>query len=185
MPVPWLRLLDVLIGVLNLTQGGAARAAAAEDAQSREPLGETARRAERERMDMERERMEAERQRAERAMKLRQLHRAADREIDRLRLMAGIAAAGLIGTLVFFGQLIGTIFAALRAGTRLTMIGGWVLLLAALVLSLSLQAAVARSAAQIGDPGGNERPGAGRAGALIPWIIALGLALIGLAAFTT
>jgi hypothetical protein len=135
-------------------------------------------------MDLERERIEAERQRGERALKLKQLHRAADHEIARLRLMAGVAAAGLIGTLVFFGQLIGTIFAALRAGTRLTMIGGWVLLLAALLLSFSAQSAVARSVAQVREPTGSERPGAGMMGTLVPWIIAAGLTLVGLAAFT-
>jgi hypothetical protein len=107
-----------------------------------------------------------------------------DREIGRLRLMAGVAAFSLVGTLIFFGQVVSTLFAALRPGTRLTLVGGWIFLVAALALSYGGQARVAASLAHLNDPNDRERPSAGVVGALVPWFIAVGLVLVGLGAFT-
>ena len=135
-------------------------------------------------MEFERERMEAERQRAERALKLDVIRQTGDREIGRLRLMAAVATVSLIGALVFFGQVVSTLFAALRFGTRVTFVGGWIFLVAAVVLAYSGQARVAASLAHLDELEGRPRPTAGLAGVLVPWFIAVGLALVGLGAFT-
>jgi hypothetical protein len=186
MPIPWLRLFNVVIYAIDLARAGAGRANVREEGARTGgfPRGDWFKEREQRRMEFERERMEVERQRAERALKLERLRQAGDREIGRLRLMAGVAAFSLIGTLVFFGQVVSTLFAALRPGTRFMLIGGWIVILAALVLSYSGQARVAESLAQVSEPSGSERPSAGIVGALVPWFIALGLVLIGLAAFT-
>lgn len=112
MPIPWLRLLDMVLGVTNLAQGRVARAdeepeesgapahhdtglAAVLAAGLREVFERDARR-----MQMLREKAEADRQRAERALRVELLTRAADREASRLRLLAGCALASWIGTVI-------------------------------------------------------------------------------------
>ena len=52
------------------------------------------------RLELEREQLDAERERAERALRLELQRQAADREIGRLRLLAGVAVAGWLGTLL-------------------------------------------------------------------------------------
>ena len=135
-------------------------------------------------MELERERMEHDRQRHERMIALHGFRHAGDREIGRLRVIAWIATASMIGTLLFFAQIVSALFAALRPGTRVTLGLGWISFLAALVLSLSGQARIAASLARIDDPTGPSRPGAGTQGALALWLTVAGLALTGLAAFT-
>jgi hypothetical protein len=188
MPIPWLRLLNAVLYSIDLGRAGTRLANVRESPVKGELprawFGSWVTEWEQRRMEFERERMEVERQRVERALKLDLLRQAGDREIGRLRLMAGIAAASLIGTLVFFGQVVSTLFAALRPGTRLMLVAGWILILVALVLSYSGQARVALTLAQVSEPSGRERPSAGMVGALVPWFIALGLVLVGLAAFT-
>jgi hypothetical protein len=113
MPIPWLRLLDIALGVTNLAQSRAARAdeelehgagasvhhdpglASVVAAALREVFERDARR-----MQMLREKVEADRQRAERALRVELLSRAADREAGRLRLLAGCALASWIGTVI-------------------------------------------------------------------------------------
>ncbi|MBI3400867.1 MAG: hypothetical protein HY048_05550 [Acidobacteria bacterium] len=118
MPIPWLRLLDIALGLTNLAQSRSALARTADaDAGSddnddasgshdarlasvvasvlREVLERDARK-----MQMLREKAEADRQRAERALRVELLSRAADREASRLRLLAGGALVSWIGTIV-------------------------------------------------------------------------------------
>src|SRR5580765_812488 len=105
MPVPWLGLIDAALGVVNFARSRKALSAPAEALQSRpgvfgaiesrfagvvvaalkEAFDRDARR-----LELEREYMEAERLRAERALKLELLRQAADREVGRLRLIAGV-----------------------------------------------------------------------------------------------
>src|SRR5688572_23396548 len=59
------------------------------------------------RLELERHQLEAERQRAERALRLELLRQAGDREVGRLRLLAGVAMASWLGTLFFATRLIG------------------------------------------------------------------------------
>jgi hypothetical protein len=104
MPIPWLRLLDIALGVTNLAQIRAARVdeqpehagvspqepglASVVAAALREVFERDARR-----MQLLHEKAEADRQRAERALRVELLSRAADREASRLRLLAGCALA--------------------------------------------------------------------------------------------
>jgi hypothetical protein len=113
MRIPWLRLLDIALGVTNLAQSRTARAEAepehAAGAASRHDPGlagvlaaalrEVFERDGR-RMQMLRERFEADRQQAERALRVELLARAADREAGRLRLLAGCALVSWIASVI-------------------------------------------------------------------------------------
>jgi hypothetical protein len=94
--------------------------------------------------------------------------------------MAGVAIGSWIGTLFFSARLIGG-----PMGARIMVGAGWLLLLLALSLSFGAQARVGRALAVVDEtPVITARHGdltAGVAGALVPWMIVIGLALIGLA----
>src|SRR6266516_1719638 len=124
MALPWLAVIDTLIDVANLavsrksrskTEGPDSSAVAGPAlghletrlagvvvAALKEAFDRDTRR-----LELEREQMEAERQRAERALRLELLRQAGDREIGRLRLMAGVAFASWIGTLFFSSRVLG------------------------------------------------------------------------------
>ena len=194
MPIPWLRLLDVLIGVTDIARRTPTRASA--DEPGRRPLGHRAfghleaRLAgivvaalkevfdrDSRRLELEREQMEAERQRAERLLRLELARQAGDREIGRLRLVAGVAVTSWIATLFLSTRLIGA-----SLGVRLALGGGCVLLLAALASALVAQSRVADSLSRVDEAnGGREALRSGTAGRLSPWLIVIGLALVGVA----
>src|SRR5919109_3053376 len=123
MAVPWLRIIDTLIGLTDLARGrrtpppppadpeaqlqvdptrpGAlggleARLAGVVVAALKEAFDRDTRR-----LELERAQLEAERERAERALRLELRRQAGDREIGRLRLLAGAPAAGRAGAPVF------------------------------------------------------------------------------------
>ena len=117
MALPWLQLIDAALGVANFARG---RKAAQEEppqqleAAARAGGGLEARLAgvvvaalkeafdrDSRRLELEREQLEAERARADRALRLELLRQAGEREIGRLRLVAGVAAASWLGTLFF------------------------------------------------------------------------------------
>src|SRR5207244_4799349 len=126
MAVPWLRILDTLIGVTDLARSRRMRSMASENEtlQQADPgralggletrlagvvvaaLKEAFDRDTR-RLELEREQLEAERRRAERALQLELQRQAADREIGRMRMLAAVAAAAWAATLVWSGRLIG------------------------------------------------------------------------------
>jgi hypothetical protein len=129
------------------------------------------------RLELEREQVEAERQRAERALRLEMLRQAGEREIGRLRLIAGVAAAGWLGTMLFALRLTGA-----STFTRASLGVGWVLLLAALAAAFSAQASAGRllvRAAEMSGPA-QDAVSSGPAGALAPWLTVAGLAAIGI-----
>ena len=132
------------------------------------------------RLELEREQAERERLRAERMLKLELLRQAGDREIGRLRLMAGVAIGSWIGTLFFSARLIGG-----PTGARVMLGAGWLLLLVALSLSFSAQGRVGRALARIDETlaltARHDDLTAGAAGAVVPWLIVIGLGVIGLA----
>src|SRR5205814_8981838 len=101
------------------------------------------------RLELERAELEAERERAERALRLELRRQAGDREIGRLRLMAGIAVGSWIGTLFFSARLAGGPMSA-----RVMLGAGWLLLLVALSLALAAQARAGRALARGDGPGG-------------------------------
>jgi hypothetical protein len=201
MPVPWLRILDVLIGVTDLARSRRIRTLSQESDQQQQletverggaaprsalearlagvvvaALKETFDRDSR-RLELERAQIEAERERAERTLRLELLRQAADREIGRLRLLAGVAVVGWISSLFFSARLVGG-----PAGARVALGAGWMLLLIAVAMSFVAQSQVGAALDRGGstaDP--RDAAASGIAGALALWLIVLGLALVGLA----
>jgi hypothetical protein len=195
MPLPWLQILDAVIGVTDLARSRKIRKMSQESGDPQQQLeagraaagfgGLEARLAgvvvaalkeafERDthRLELEREQLEAERQRAERALKLELRRQASDREIGRLRLLAGVAVTSWIGTLFFSARLLGG-----PAGVRAALGGAWLVLLAAFAASFVAQSRVAEAASRT-----DERDvDSGVAGAFALWLIVLGLALVGVA----
>ena len=195
MALPWLQILDAVIGVTDLARSRKIRKLSQESVEPSQQIeasrggaglgGIKARLAgvvvaalkeafERDthRLELERQQLEAERQRAERVLKLELRRHTIDREIGRLRLLAGIAVASWIGTLFFAARLLGG-----PVGARAALGSGWILLLAAFASSFVGQGRVAALAARTDDGPGDS----GAAGALSVWLIVAGLALVGLA----
>src|SRR5262249_44208191 len=98
------------------------------------------------RLELEREQLEAGRLRAERALAFALRRQASDREIGRLRLLAGAAVASWIGTLFFSARLL-----AGPPWERASLGGAWGLLLAAFAASFVAQSNVADSASRLDD----------------------------------
>ena len=135
------------------------------------------------RLELERDQLAAERERAERALRLELQRQAADREIGRLRLLAGVAVAGWLVTLLLAiwpgSRIVATTVARVALG------GGWLLLGAALAASFSAQARCRGGTGLLAAGRGSAAGGAatsGAAGAAALWLIVCGLTLIGLAA---
>ena len=201
MPLPWLQIIDAVVGVANYARSRKVVAVAEEQQQqqieagARTPGGLEARMAgvvvaalkeafdrDTRRLELERDQLATERERAERALRLELQRQAGDREIGRLRLLAGVAVAGWLVTLLLAiwpgSRMVAT------TGARVALGGGWLLLGAALAASFSAQARVAAGL----DGGAGSRSGAdlgvtsGAAGAAALWLIVGGLTLVGLAA---
>ncbi len=182
MAIPWLRLMDAALGMTDIARRvtrrdepqqlapGAtgpleARLAGVVVAALKEAFDRDSRR-----LELERDQLEGERARAERALQLELRRQAGDREIGRLRLVAGVAVASWLATLFFSTELLNGVPAA-----RAALGVGWVLLLAAAGVAFSAQATVAHRLQGEGEIS------SGPAGALAPWLIISGLGLIGLA----
>jgi hypothetical protein len=196
MPIPWLQLIDAALGVANFARGRKAPEPPTEtgqqiDAATRAPAGLEARLAgvvvaalkeafdrDSRRLELEREELVAERQRAERLLRL-ELHRqAGDREIGRLRLLAGVAGTAWIGSLLVLSRVTGG-----GIGARVTLGFGWLLLLGAIAASFTAQSRVA--SVTEGLTSGDDDRGAigfGAAGAFALWLMVCGLVLVGVAA---
>jgi hypothetical protein len=202
MPLPWLQIIDAVIGVTNFARSR--RAGVATDEQQQQQQMETATRTpgglearmagvvvaalkeafdrDTRRLELERDQLAAERERAERAQRLELQRQAGDREIGRLRLLAGVAIAGWLVTMLLAiwpgSRMVATIAARVALG------GGWLLLGAALAASFSAQARVAAVLDSLAAGGGDSRGVAmsGPAGAAALWLIVGGLMLVGLAA---
>jgi hypothetical protein len=165
MAFPWLQVLDAVIGVTDLARSRKIRKMSQESSDQPQQLeaggraglgGLEARLAgvvvaalkeafERDthRLELEREQLDAERLRAERALALELRRQASDREIGRLRLLAGVAVASWIGTLFFSARLLGG-----PPGARAALGIAWLLLLAAFASSFVGQWQVAESASR-------------------------------------
>jgi hypothetical protein len=196
MAVPWLRLLDMLIGVTDLARGGRSTRTPAEAESQQLAAGSRAfghletRLAgvvvaalkeafdrDTRRLELEREQVDAERARAERALRLELLRQAGDREIGRLRLVAAVAAASWLGTLFFSARVVGD-----GAGPKIAIAGGWLLLLSALAAAFLAQSRVALALDQMGEGASrSDALASGLPGQLAPWLVVAGLAAIGTA----
>ncbi len=191
MPVPWLRVLDTVLSLAELTRkvnrrpaaviGEAADATALPSAASPiearlagvvvAALKEAFDR-DHQRVQLEREQREADHQRAERLLRLELVRQAGERELAQLRLVAVIAGGSWLATVLFAG------FAAdLNVATRVLLGVGWILLLAALATAFAAQTAVAAWLAhppeRVVHPGG--------AGVAAPWLLLGGLAITAVA----
>jgi len=131
------------------------------------------------RLDLERELAEAQRQRAERALRLEILRQAGDREIGRLRLLAGVAVASWLATLVLAVRILGS-----GVAPRVVFCAGWVFLLAALACAFVGLSRVGRVLSDA-DLDGDYALQTGPAGALAAGFIIAGLGLIGAAVMVT
>jgi len=205
MPVPWLRLIDIALGVTDLARSRKIREQSEQIDQQQQqqqgietsrgggvPAGLEARLAgvvvaalkeafERDtrRLEIERANLEAERERAERVLRLELRRQAADREIGRLRLLAGAAAAAWLGTTllaVLLRRLNGAAVIDIPVGPRVAIGGGWLLLLLAFATAFMAQSQVADALAR-----DDSRLDAGALGGLALWFIVAGLGLVGLA----
>jgi hypothetical protein len=185
MPIPWLGLLDLALGLGNMARGQKQSAEGGQLARTgtgqietrltgvmvaalKEVFDRDSRR-----LELEREQMEAERLRAERALRLERLRQAGEREIGRLRLIAAVSVAAWLGTLFFSTRL-----AAAGTAGRIIVGLGWMLLLAALASAFAGQTQVARAL----DRDSIE---SGRAAVLAPWLLVAGLGVVAAGVFVT
>ena len=191
MPIPWLRIIDAVLGVTDLARSRTPAPPVDPDQQLQfdpgrgGPLGGLETRLagvmvaalkeafdrDTRRLELERATLEGERERAERALRLELRRQAGDREIGRLRLLAGIAVASWIGTLFFSARALGG-----GVGPRLAIGSAWLLLLVSFAAAFVGQSRVAESIAHTED----RDLGSGTVGAVALWSIVGGLALVGL-----
>ena len=191
MALPWLRILDTVVGIGDLALSKRAKTSSTPEAAPQTAAGggalgllethltgvvvaalKEAFDRDSRRLDLEHEQINAERQRAERALRLELLRQAGDRELARLRLVAVMAAVSWIGTLFFSARLLGG-----PPGARAALGIAWLLLLAAFASSFVGQSQVAESASRTDE----RAVDSGLAGAFALWLIVLGLALVGVA----
>jgi hypothetical protein len=124
------------------------------------------------RMELERAQLEEQRRRAEEALRAELRRQAADREVGRLRLLAGTALFGWVASVVI-------VLVRLEAAStvsRALSAAGWLLLLAALGAAFTAQGRVSASVPNLNGP-----VEAGAAGAAALWLLVGGLALAAIA----
>ena len=201
MAVPWLQIVDAVVGVANFARSRRAAATAAPTEEvhqqqqmenaARAPGGLEARMAgvvvaalkeafdrDTRRLELEREQLAAERERAERALRLELQRQAADREIGRLRLLAGAAGAAWVGSLLLVSRVTGG-----GLGPRITIGFGWLLLFGAIASSFTAQARVASFADGLSGKDDDRRAGRStESGTAALWLTIGGLILVGVAA---
>jgi hypothetical protein len=155
MGIPWLRVVDAALGfteVARRLRRGRSTAIGPDDEgaevrplESRlagvvvAALKETFDR-DHQRLALERERLDADRAGALRAERLALVRQSADRELGRLRWLAGIAVAGWIVPLVLIG-----VFEDGGVASRVALGAGWLLLVAAIAAALAGQVEVSRA----------------------------------------
>ena len=194
MPVPWLKVINAVLGIGDVVQ--LVKGRTADDEARRTAIGPSASALggletrlagvvvaalkeafdrDHQRLELERQQIEAERQRAERALRLEMLRQAGDREIGRMRLLAGIALAGWVGTFLLASRLLAA------TGGRVALGIGWVMLLLALGSAFAEQSRIGRAIAVADDRLSVESATASSsAGLAAPWLIAVGLLAISL-----
>jgi hypothetical protein len=119
------------------------------------------------RLELERAQMEEQRRRAEDALRAELRRQAADREVGRLRLLAGTALIGWIAAVV---MLVARLDVA-SALSRGLMVASWAMLLGALGAAFTAQGRVGAA------PEGSPSTDAGPTGAAALWLLIAGLAL--------
>ena len=119
------------------------------------------------RLELERAQIDEQRRRAEATLRLELRRQAADRELGRLRLVAGAAMVGWIASVV----MLGAGFVAESLAARACIAAGWALLLGALGAAFSGQGRVGATL-----PDDAHMANGGPAGAASLWLLLAGLA---------
>ena len=189
MPMPWLNVIDALMGAVDLVRWVKGRPLPAVT-RGRETGSLEARmvgaavsavrdmfEGDRDRFELERQRIEADRERAERALRLELLRQAGEREISRLRGLTAIATASWLGGLLLAARAAdGGVFVRVMIGL------GLVLLLASLAASLSAQAHVGRALGRMNDRWSAAELTASPGGGAARWMLIAGLCAIAVSA---
>jgi hypothetical protein len=118
------------------------------------------------RLELERKQLDEQRRRAEAALRLELRRQAADRELGRLRLLAGTALVGWIASVIALGARI----AAVSTPGRVALAVGWAFLLGALAAAFSAQARVSAYV-----PDSDVAIDSGPAGSAALWLLIMGL----------
>ena len=124
------------------------------------------------RLELERAQLEEQRRRAEEALRAELRRQAADREVARLRLIAGTALGGWIAAVATMVVRLDTASAVSRGVSAFA----WLLLLAALGTAFMAQGQVSASV-----PGNSAPVEAGRQGTAALWLLIAGLACAAIA----
>jgi hypothetical protein len=120
------------------------------------------------RLELERAHIEEERRRADEALLMELRRQAADRELGRLRLLAGIAMVGWIASVA----MLATRLASASTPARVVMAVGWMLLLGSLAAAFTAQRRVGAYV-----PDRDRGPDAGPAATASLWLLIAGLAM--------
>jgi hypothetical protein len=195
MAIPWLRLLNAVIGVTDFAMSRRVENRLDHENDRRLAIGsrslgtlethlagvvvaalKEAFERDSRRLDFERQQVEAERQRAERALRLELVRQAGERELVRLRFVAGVAVISWLGTLLFFAR-----FTTALPSVRIALAVGSIMLLGALAATLVGQSSIGQTIGNTDLTGDAVR--FSRAGALASWLIVIGLAVTGAAVF--
>jgi hypothetical protein len=126
------------------------------------------------RLELERAQLEEQRRRAEDAMRAELRRQAADREVGRLRLLAGTALVGWIASVV---MLIARLADASTI-SRIVIALGWLLLLGALGAAFAAQGRVSVSAVDLTSASDDGRAGAAALGLLIAGLALSAISLL-------
>lgn len=193
MAVPWLAILDTVLGMTDVARRLRRRALPDDDQLSVSPQGggplearlagvvvaalKEAFDRDHERLQIERDHIEAERQRAERALRLELARQAGERELSRMRLLTTIGAGTWLVTAFLSAPLVDWSIAA-----RVVLGAGWLLILIGITVSFTAQTRIARVLDRVAKQGGSgsavEEVVAGPAGTAATWLIVLGLATV-------
>jgi hypothetical protein len=191
MAFPWLRVLDVVGGLRDLSRVVRPPAATPPDLPATLPEAHALEKTltgvvvaalkeafarDHQRLELERERLEAERQQAERALRAELRRQEIDRELGRLRLLAALAVVSWLGTLWFSPRL-----AEGGVATRIGLGVGWLCLLLALGAAFVAQSYTAAALGHADDRYGQGAAGPTWLAATAPWLIVAGLAVIAFA----
>ena len=124
------------------------------------------------RLELERAQLEEQRKRADEAMRLELRRQAADREIGRLRMLAGTALVGWIASVILLVARLGDASIVARG----ILAGSWLFLLGALASAFNAQGRINMHApgnAAAGDPA-SDTPAQDQ---ISMWLLVVGLAL--------
>jgi hypothetical protein len=119
------------------------------------------------RLELERSQLEEQRRRADEAMRQELRRQAADRELARLRLIAGTALVGWMAAVALFVFRV----SAMPVYARGVMAAGWLLMLAALAMAFTAQSRAGEHIVAGGDAAVASRPGTWAV-----WLLTAGLA---------